>query len=454
MNQKNIFRFTDIGEGLHEGTIQEIKVKVGAKVEEGEPLLSVQTDKVASDLPCPSNGIILKIYIKEGQLVHVGDPLMYIGAPGEKLNEESVVATQPTPTIQTIKTKNEQKIEYKKEPASNEGSSVVGQVTVSNKLMGKIGNQGEELHNNQVTDYNDLIATPLARKVANELRINLSQVCGSGPNGRVLYDDVLIFKRNRLANEINSFTDKLKKENHVAITMKDIDHSSDITPIRKQIANSMTRAHVNIANTMLVFEVDVTELVKFRAKVKDIFKTTHGVNLTYLSFFVQVISLALKQFPIFNGVYDEINEKIIYRGDINMGFAVDSPEGLLVPNIKNADYLSLSDIAKEIVRLSKAARDKKLTVNEIQGGTYTITNLGSTGAMYGQPIIFYPQLSIFGLGGIEKKLYLDKEGKIASKDMMYITVSADHRWIDGADIGRFAKFIKDQIELKFYERNF
>ncbi|MGL5640540.1 MAG: dihydrolipoamide acetyltransferase family protein [Mycoplasmoidaceae bacterium] len=454
MNQKNIFRFTDIGEGLHEGTIQEIKVKVGAKVNEGDSLLSVQTDKVASDLPCPSNGVILKIYIKEGQLVHVGDPLMYIGVPGETLDESSVTEVKVAQTVPVAQTTSKLEEEDKKEPASNEGSSVVGQVTVSNKLMGKIGNQGEELKNNQATDYNNLSATPLARKIANELRINLSQINGSGPNGRVVYDDVLLFKRNRLANEINSFTDKLKKENHVAVTMKDTDKSSDVTPIRKQIANSMTRSHVNIPNTMLVFEVDVTELVNFRTKVKDSFKATHGVNLTYLSFFVQVISLALKQFPIFNAVYDEINEKIIYRGEINMGFAVDTPDGLLVPNIKNADELSLPDIAKEIVRLSKSARDKKLSVNEIQGGTYTITNLGSTGAMYGLPIIFYPQLSIFGLGGIEKKLFLDKDGKVASKDIMYISVSADHRWIDGADIGRFAKFIKDQIELKFYERNF
>ncbi|MGL5246248.1 MAG: dihydrolipoamide acetyltransferase family protein [Mycoplasmoidaceae bacterium] len=454
MNQKNIFRFTDIGEGLHEGTIQEIKVKVGAKVNEGDSLLSVQTDKVASDLPCPSNGVILKIYIKEGQLVHVGDPLMYIGEPGEKLDESSVVETQVAQPSSFNQISNQPKEEDKKEQASSEGSSVVGQVTVSNKLMGKIGNQGEELQNNQATGYNNLSATPLARKIANELRINLSQISGSGPNGRVVYDDVLLFKRNRLANEINSFTDKLKKETHVAVTMKDIDHSSDVTPIRKQIANSMTRSHVNIPNTMLVFEVDVTELVKFRSREKDSFKIKNGVNLTYLSFFIQVISLALKQFPIFNAVYDEINEKIIYRGEINMGFAVDTPDGLLVPNIKNVDHLSLHDIAKEVVRLSKSARDKKLSVNEIQGGTYTITNLGSTGAMYGLPIIFYPQLSIFGLGGIEKKLYLDKDGKVASKDIMYISVSADHRWIDGADIGRFAKFIKDQIELKFYERNF
>mgnify|MGYP001942913801 CR=1 FL=1 len=449
MNDKNIFRFIDIGEGLTEGVIQEIKVKVGDNVEEGQSLLFIQTDKVASDLPSPKKGVVLLVYINEGVTVRVGDPLIYIGDPGETLTDE--ITPKSTAKLEVKKNQIVKPVKEEQKEKLSEGSSVVGQVTVSNKLMGKLGTQNDDSF--EKDKLYSLTATPLARKYANQLHINLSQVNGSGVDGRIVYDDILLFQRNRLSNELNDFN-KNQKQQDVALTVGQNDYTHPISPIRKQIANTMSKARNNVANTVLFFEVNITELNVFRNKIKDDFKKKNGVNITYLAFFVQATSLALRKYPIFNAVYDPNHEEMIYRNDINMGIAVDTKEGLIVPNIKNSDELSLTSIALEITRLAKLAREKKLTLSEIQDGTYTITNLGSTGAMYGQPIIFFPQVSILGLGGIEKKVYLDKNKKPQIKDVIYISVSADHRWIDGADIGRFANFIKEQIEFKFYERDF
>ncbi|MGL4768936.1 MAG: dihydrolipoamide acetyltransferase family protein [Mycoplasmoidaceae bacterium] len=455
MDNKKIFHFTDIGEGLHEGTIQEIKVKIGQKVNDGDPILSVQTDKVASDLPAPSSGIILKIYVKEGQVVHVGDPLVYIGDKDEIINE----TTSNNNAVKKNETNNvilQNKTTVIKEASekTNEGASVVGEVKVSNKVIGLFGNQVNNSNSNFNDTYGSLSATPLARRTASKLRINLSQIIGTGPSGRIINDDILLFQRNRMANEINAFNIQKAKSEQVAVVLKPNDYSKPITQIRRQTATAMTNAQNNTVNTTLYFEVNITDLNILRNQFKNEFKQKYNANLTYLPFFIQAIALSLKKFPIFNAVYDSLNEEIVYRGDVNIGFAVDSPDGLFVPNIKNADNLTLPEIAQEVTRLAKDARNKKLAPTEMKNGTFTITNLGSIGAMFGFPIIFYPQIAIFGLGGTETKLYLDADGKVKSKDVMYFTVSADHKWIDGGDIGRFAQFVKDQIEFKFYERNF
>ncbi|WP_322959176.1 2-oxo acid dehydrogenase subunit E2 [Mycoplasmopsis cynos] len=296
-----------------------------------------------------------------------------------------------------------------------------------------------------------ILSTPLARALAAKLGINIEQVTGTGPQGRILKADILAFtehKPNESMKVLNLNSQPRIQTSMNATPLNPIvldGKRVKVTPIRKAIAKAMINSKNNVAYFSLVNEIDVSHLWDLRKSiVEDVLKTT-GVKLTFLPYIAKAIIVALKEFPILAAKYDELTSEIVYPTTINLGIAVDTIAGLMVPVIKDSQNLTIIDLAKEISRLALAAREKTIKSNEMSGGSFTITNYGSIGALFGTPVINYPELAIAGVGAIIDKPIV-KNGQIVPGKVMNLTVSADHRWIDGATVGRFLLRIKELLE--------
>lgn len=296
-----------------------------------------------------------------------------------------------------------------------------------------------------------ILSTPLARALAAKLGINIEQVTGTGPQGRILKADILAFSEHKPNEPMKVLN--LNSQPRIQTTMNATSLNPivldgkrvKVTPIRKAIAKAMINSKNNVAYFSLVNEIDVSHLWDLRKSiVEDVLKTT-GVKLTFLPYIAKAIIVALKEFPILAAKYDELTSEIVYPTTINLGIAVDTIAGLMVPVIKDSQNLTIIDLAKEISRLALAAREKTIKSNEMSGGSFTITNYGSIGALFGTPVINYPELAIAGVGAIIDKPIV-KNGQIVPGKVMNLTVSADHRWIDGATVGRFLLRIKELLE--------
>lgn len=218
-----------------------------------------------------------------------------------------------------------------------------------------------------------------------------------------------------------------------------------IAPIRKAIAKNLKFAMSSVAYCSLVQKVNVTNLWNYRLAVKDKVVAEHGVKLTFLSWIIKAVTIALSEYPVFSAKFDEEKGVAIYPEHLNIGIAVDTPYGLVVPVIKNAETLSIVEIQKEIIRLATLARDKKLKMSDMQGGCYTITNVGSVGIMWGSPIMNYPEIAITAVGAITDEV-MKKDDNFEVGKVMYLSIAADHRWVDGADMGRFNGRVKELLE--------
>ncbi len=282
-----------------------------------------------------------------------------------------------------------------------------------------------------------VLSSPVARALATQKNIDISQVTGTGPNGRIMKADVESFNGSSAP----------KKNASISVPIKPMeDKRIKATPLRKGIAKALKTSWEKVAYVNLVNEIDVTELWNFRASIKDKILETTGAKLTFLPFIIKATVQAIQKYPVFNARYDEATEEMVYQKDINIGIAVDTPAGLLVPVIKNADQLSLVDIAKEVVRLATACKDGTITPAEMRGSTYTLTNYGSVDALFGVPVINFPNLAITGIGTIKDKVYVRKNNELKPGKVLYLTTAGDHRWVDGADIGRFAYEIRVALE--------
>lgn len=421
------FKFADIGEGIHEGKVGEILVKEGDPVVDGKDLIVVETDKITTPIASPVNGVISKILIKEGDTIHVGQELFLIDTDG---------SSKTSTTEVTTKQEEISKVEPKKE----ESASVVGEVKVSNDLLPSFGSQVTS-HSTQTTSKKDVLASPVARALAIEKNIDISTINGTGPLGRVLKDDVLA----HIGSSSNTSIKVEAKSTPVSAPIVKGDTPVETTSMRKAIAKAMKDSWGNVAYTNLAVEIDVTELWEQRNKFKDSILKEEGVKLTLLPFIVKAISKALEKFPSFNALVDEQKGQIVQKGNINIGIAIDTKDGLIVPNIKDANLKSILDIAKEISSLAEKARNKKIQMSDLSNGTFSISNYGSLGVSFGVPVIKYPEVAIVGIGTLENKI--KKDGlHFVERKVMYLTVAADHRWIDGGDIGRFAGKIKQYLE--------
>ncbi len=396
------FKFPDIGEGIEEGEIVRWHIKEGDKVEEHQVVGEVETDKAVAEIPSPYSGIVLKINFKEGETVKVGQVLFVIGEEGEKL----------VPVVKAPKFTAAGAVGYLEEAPEEE---------VKPKPM----------ITKPVTVEPQVLATPIVRNLAKQLNVDLTKVTGTGPDGRITEDDV------RKATETKEPEEKAPA---IKVTKKYdmwgyVDHVP-LKGIRKAIARHMVESVKHIPHVTTMDEADVTELVKLREREK-VKAQEQGIKLTYLPFVMKACIAALKEFSLLNASLDEENEDIIIKKYYSIGFAVDvDGEGLVVPVIKYADRKSILDMGKELQELSEKARARKLDLNDMRGGTFSITNYGSIGGMFATPIINYPESAILGIGRIYDKPIV-REGEIVIRKILPLSLVFDHRISDGAYATRF-----------------
>jgi len=419
-----IFKFPDIGEGLDEGIIVEWQVKKGQQVSLGDPLVTMETDKVVTDIPSPKVGTIVAMYGKIGDVVKVGSALVEIKIEGDSANEST-----------------ENSVEAVKE----EGAGVVGTLEIagSNAVMSassefKTEEKLEKQKNQKV------LATPVARALAKDLGIDINNVTGTGPAGRVMKEDIMKHGEKRTSSSVttkSSQTSQVKEELLVEI--------EPITQIRRTIAKNMIQAKHNAAHMTVFDEVEISELAKIRTKYKEKYEAKN-VKLTYLAFVLKATALSLKKFKALNSEMDLENNKMIYKKFYNIGIAVDTEKGLVVPVIKNVDKLSIFEIAKAIQDISEKARTGKLAMDDFKDGTFTITSYGSIGGKFAVPVINYPQAAILGIGRVSKQPVVIKD-ELKVGLTMPLSLSVDHRITDGGEATRFINsmmnYLNDPIAL-------
>ncbi|ENY53999.1 Dihydrolipoamide S-acetyl transferase [Metamycoplasma alkalescens 14918] len=415
-------KFADIGEGLTEGIVAEVLVKVGDSVKEGQPLYFVETDKVNSEIPSPISGKIAIVNIKPGQEIKVGEVVIEID------NGNASAAT----------------VQPKKEEIKpiEENASVVGATPVSNEIITR-NVATKEITKTQIK------ATPLARKIAADLNVDLSILIGSGPNGRILVADVKNYQPTKLVQIEEKITTQSIAQTNSPMP-KVVDASAplsweivNMSGIRKATVKAMVKSHTEIAAFTGMKNIDITETHKLRNELKE-HAAASGVKLTYLAFIVKAVAKSLKEMPNINVRGDFENNKILFMNNINIGIAVDTPQGLMVPVIKSADQLSIFEIAIKITDLAKKARDGKLTRNEMSEATFTVSNFGSVGLDYATPIINSPEAAILGVGTMTQvPIYVNDE--IQKRFIMPFSMTCDHRIIDGADAGRFLIKVQDYL---------
>jgi pyruvate dehydrogenase E2 component (dihydrolipoamide acetyltransferase) len=407
--------FADIGEGIHEGVLFQIPVEIGQEIEDGDTLYLVETDKVTAEIPSPVAGKLAKINFKVGDTINVGDVIMLVDdGSGQSEKVEEVV------------------VEH--EVVAEQGStSVVGDLEISSEVIASSSETvKEESYSKKV------LATPVARKLAKDLGIDIQTVKGTGPAGRVKKADI-----QKLADENNK---QVEVNRPVAVSQAhpvaavEGDRREKMSQMRKTIAAHMTKSKFTIPHTAVMDELEVSALVKYRSQVK-MLAAENNVKLTYLPLIIKAVVVALKKHEIVNSVLDESTDEIVYKKGIHIGIAVDTPFGLTVPVIKDADKLSILELAKKLNDLNERAQSKALTMDEISGSTFTITNYGALGSSFGVPVINYPNAAILGIGMIAKKpVVLDDAISIGS--VLPLSMSFDHRIIDGADAGRFMQTLK------------
>lgn len=400
----------DIGEGVTEGEMVTWLVKVGDTVEADQPVAEVMTDKATVEVPAPDAGTITKLIAQEGDVIPVDGPLleMEIGAgisatPAAKAEVAAPVQSAPTAS-----------------PSPSGGVMITPPVADSSVL-----------------------ASPSTRRFARESNVDINGLSGSGLAGRVTRDDV----SSNLGGSVS--TPAPSAPATVNFPTRNFTNQADervpLKGVRKKIAENLQMAKRIIPHFTIMDEADVTQLVKLRTQAKKAGEK-YGVKVTYLPFVVKALVATLHEYPMFNASIDDDAGEIVYKKNFNIGFAADTPNGLMVPVIKNADQKSILELSAEITDLSTRARSGKLTLDEMRGATITITNIGSVGGTYATPIINHPEVAIIGMYKMVKKPVYVSEGKFKTADVMNYTVTADHRLIDGAVAANFLKSLFEKLE--------
>lgn len=433
---KFIFNFPDLGEGLEEGTVLEWYVKAGQQVKVGDSLVQMETDKVVADIPSPKDGVVLKTHGKVGDIIKVGTPLVDIEIEG---NEVSAIAG-----------KNENRDQFTVEPIAEDedAGSVVGTIEVAaiDAVMPS-SNEAEVEPNYSSEAKRKALATPVARAMAKQMGIDINEVPGSGPSGRVKTTDIENYK----TSVADSSTD-ISRNVQYSEAKEDLTYEP-LSQIRKAIAKNMLLSKNNTAQMSVFEEVDIYELMQVRSRYKKRF-AEKDVNLTYLSFIVKAVAQALKHHRQLNSQIDSENNRMIYRNRYHIGIAVDAPDGLVVPVIRDADKLSIFQIAKQIGELAHKARTRKLSLEEMKGGSFSITSFGSIGGIYATPVLNYPQAGILGIGRILKTPVVRGE-EIVVGNIMPLSLTVDHRIVDGGEATRFIykvmEYLTDPISFLMEE---
>ncbi|PYX00932.1 MAG: 2-oxoglutarate dehydrogenase, E2 component, dihydrolipoamide succinyltransferase [Acidobacteria bacterium] len=423
-----------MGESIFEGTITKWLKKPGDKVQRDEPLFEISTDKVDAEIPAPASGVLQDIKVAEGNTVQVNTVVGTIAADGEAAvatpaPAKAPPASQPAPPS----------------PDRKEAGTATPQPSAAA--------QKEVIQFPQEEDH--ARSSPLVRKIARENNVDLSQVAGSGLGGRITKQDITAFLENSQSSSTPARSGGATAPAVATPAPKTSPPPAafpgELVPLsqmRKIIAQRMIESRRTSAHVHCMFEVDLRRIVNLRNKTKSAFEQRHGVRLTFMPFFVRAAIIALQQFAIVNASMEA--ENIRYHRHVNMGIAVALDWGLIVPVLKNADELNFLGLQRGITDLGERARSKKLKPEEVEGSTFTITNPGQFGAVFGLPIINQPNSAIMGVGGITKApvVVTDSDGNdsIAIRSLVHLTLGYDHRLIDGAVADQFMALVKKTLE--------
>lgn len=442
---KFIFNFPDLGEGLEEGTVIEWYVKSGQQVKVGDSLVQMETDKVVADIPSPKDGVVVKTYGEVGDIIKVGTPLVEIEIEGSETMHSSDNRNKETHISKEHAEKNtessaEKTVNELIAESDEDAGSVVGTIEVAgNDSILPSSNEAEIVSTRENEEKRKALATPVARAMAKHLGVDINDVPGSGPSGRVKTSDIENYKSSVIDSK--SITGKSAKD--LNSINEDVTYEP-LSQIRKAIAKNMLQS-INSTAQMSVFEeFDIYELMQVRNRYKQKF-ANKDVNLTYLSFIVKAVAQALKYHRQLNSQIDTENNRMIYRNRYHIGIAVDAPDGLVVPVIRDADKLSIFQIAKKIAELAQKARTRKLSLEEMKDGTFSITSFGSIGGIYATPVLNYPQAGILGVGRILKTPVV-RDDQIVIGNIMPLSLTVDHRIVDGGEATRFIYKVMEYLQ--------
>jgi 2-oxoglutarate dehydrogenase complex dihydrolipoamide succinyltransferase (E2) component len=411
----------EIGETVVSGTIVRWLKEVGDKVEMDESLVEIATDKANVEIPSPAEGILSQKLVEEGEEVEVGGLLAIITAPGEELKEERAQA----------EVREEAQGSKPARPAEEKGEAVETP-------------PGTEPESEPAAERRRTRSSPLVRRMAREHGIDLGRLEGSGLEGRVTKEDLLdhIASRER-AGKAAALPERRKPEQPSARPLREREESVPLEGMRKAIAEHMVRSKHTSPHVTTIAEADMSKVVAIREKHKEVFRQKYGVPLTYLPFFIAASVQALKEFPYLNSSLE--GENIILKRYYNIGVSVQTERGLMTPVIRDADRLDIEALGQALESLARRAREGRLSLNEIQGGTFSITSPGTYGAILSTPIINQPQAAILGVERIQKRAVVIDDA-IAIRPMIYLCLSYDHRIVDGATSIQFLQRIRSLLE--------
>ncbi len=422
-----------LGESVTEATVSKWLKSVGEKVDSDEPIVELETDKVNVEVPSPSNGVLEKISVNEGDTVEVGALLGSIGASATKPEEKKEKKYKPP-----LKKQDDENIKvFEAEPAVEEEPAVEAkpvkkekkQESIPKKIVLEKLNEEPPLVLNEEYKY-EKIVSPSARKIAVEKNINLNEVKGSGKNGVILKEDLLSLMGSKPG------PNKRKATHGPEERIK-------MTRLRMTIAKRLKEAQNSAAMLTTFNEVDMFEIMQMKNNYKNEFQKKYSVKLGFMSFFVKACIVALKNYPAINAEIQ--GDNIVYKNYYNISFAVGTERGLVVPVLRSPDEMSFADIEKDIASLGEKAREGKINIEDLQGGTFTITNGGIYGSMLSTPILNPPQSGVLGMHNIIERP-VAKNGEVVVRPMMYLALSYDHRIVDGKEAVSFLKNIKDSLE--------
>ena len=411
------FILPDIGEGIVECELVEWLVAQGDVIEEDQPIADVMTDKALVQIPAMHSGKVVKLYVNKGDVAQVHAPLFAV-----EIAATPMMIQDETASLVSEKAKEQAVETIKKSVAVNQPRNNV--VIAANKIVNK-----------------KAVASPAVRRVARELNIDIHQVAGSGKKGRIYKEDILAFNQAPLSN----------KKATVALntTTKNMTTGGTRVEAIRGIKAAMAKSMVNAVSTIPHFtyceEIDMTHLIKLRSKLKEVY-AKEDFKLTMMPFFMKAMSLALKEFPLVNSQVNDNCTELTYFDDHNIGMAVDSKVGLLVPNVKQVQSKSIIDLAIDITRLTNDARSGRVSAADLKGGTITISNIGAIGGTVATPIINKPEAAIVALGKLQKLPRFNDNGEVEARTIMQVSWSGDHRIIDGGTIARFCNLWKGFLE--------
>ncbi len=436
------FKLPDLGEGVHEGQVVNVLVKEGDTIKEYEPMLEVETDKAAVEIPSPKSGVIKKINCKAGQVVNVGDVLIVIddGAGGGAAKEDKS-AKEPAKKQEAAK---------KQEPAKTQEAAPAARQTAAAGSASSGGGAAVAAPPAPAERREGPVpAAPVVRKLARELGVDINAIGGSGPNGRVMKEDV-----ERFSTGGGGAAARPASGGGAPMVMPDGDlpdfsqygpiRRERVSQIRKTIARQMTRAWLSVPRVSHGDMADITDLERNR---KDLNANARegAPKMTMTAIVMKAVAAALKSYPQLNASYDTRTDEMIFKDYIHLGVAVDTPRGLVVPVVRDVDKKSLPQVSAELNDMAERARASKFDVNDLRGGTFTITNVGSLGGLFVTPMVNYPEAGILGLGKA-KMTPVVRDNQIVPRLILPVSLSFDHRILDGADAARFTSDVISMLE--------